>query len=424
MEAIVEQKQGYKETKLGLIPSDWDLKKLHEVSERVMVGLATSVTEYYTEKSNESVPIIRNMNIKRGYFDDSDMLHLTPEFSSLHPNKRVKGNDVITVHTGSNVGLTCVVPENYHNAQTFTTLVVTTKKDVLNPFFLNYVLNSDFGQYQAERLVVGGGKGNLNTGDFKIYPVILPPLPEQKKIAEILSTWDKGIEQLQTLISEKQKLKKGLMQQLLTGKKRFTGFTDEWKEVNLGDIGAFSKGKGISKAEIQEDGFPAIRYGELYTNHHFEIKKYRSYINSESAELSKKLEKGDLLFAGSGEKQFEIGKCAAFTKDEEAYVGGDVVIFKATTDNPVFLSYVINSSIGIRQRGKMAQGHSVVHIYSKDLQKLKVALPSRKEQDEIVTVFRSLDNQLEQFKLQLDKLQEQKKGLMQKLLTGEVRVKI
>jgi type I restriction enzyme S subunit len=193
---------------------DWEDKKLVEVAERVSVGLATSVTAYYTDKSDESIPIIRNLNIKNGYFDDSDMLYLKPEFSNLHLNKRVKKGDVISVHTGSNVALTCIVPDKYDMAQTFTTLIVTPKANVLLANYLNQLLASDYGNYQALRLVVGGGKGNLNTNDFKIYPVPLPKYEEQQKIATYLSCIDTKIEAVNNQITQTQTFKKGLLQQM------------------------------------------------------------------------------------------------------------------------------------------------------------------------------------------------------------------
>lgn len=193
---------------------EWEEKRLGEISERVSVGLATSVTEYYTHKSVDSVPIIRNLNIKNGYFDDSDMLYLKPSFSSLHPNKRVRKGDVITVHTGSNVGLTCVVPDKYDMAQTFTTLIVTPKPKRLFNEYLNQLLSSDYGNYQALRLVVGGGKGNLNTNDFKLYPVALPNYNEQQKIANYLSAIDEKIEKVANQSTQIQTFKKGLLQQM------------------------------------------------------------------------------------------------------------------------------------------------------------------------------------------------------------------
>jgi len=161
------------------------------------------------------------LNIKDGYFDDSNMLYLDPNFSNKHPNKRVRKNDVIIVHTGANVGLTCVVPDEYDLSQTFTTLIVTTKKDILSPFFLNFTLGSKKGQYQALRLVVGGGKGNLNTNDFKIYPVIFPPLPEQQKISSFLSAVDRKIQLLQKKKELLGQYKKGVMQKIFSREIRF-----------------------------------------------------------------------------------------------------------------------------------------------------------------------------------------------------------
>lgn len=207
----------YRITELGEIPAEWEIFRLEELSERILVGLATSVTKHYKESG---IPIIRNLNIKKGYFDDSKMLYLDEDFCKKQKSKAVNTDDVITVHTGSNLGLTCLVPEKYNGSQTFTTLITTTKKKVLDPRYLSQHMNSYLGIKEINRLQVGSGKNNLNVGDLKNYQIAVPSIEEQQKIAQILSTVD---EQIETYQQEKHKyteLKKGLMQQLLTGKIR------------------------------------------------------------------------------------------------------------------------------------------------------------------------------------------------------------
>ncbi|MBC8344182.1 MAG: hypothetical protein H8E61_09390, partial [Bacteroidetes bacterium] len=114
----------FKNTDIGRIPVHWETVLLVNVCNRIGVGLATSVTKYYRK---DGVPIIRNMNIKDGYFDDYDMLYVDESFSKNNSTKLAKSGDVLTVHTGSNIGLTCVLPDKYDNSQAFATLITTPK---------------------------------------------------------------------------------------------------------------------------------------------------------------------------------------------------------------------------------------------------------------------------------------------------------
>jgi len=276
------------------------------------------------------------------------------------------------------------------------------------------------------------GQKRVPTDYIKNYKIPTPPLVEQKKIAVILNTWDRAIEQTQKLIDAKQRLKKGLMQQLLTGRMRFPGFgapvekagelPEGWEEKTLGDMGTFSKGANIQKSDLVDEGIPCIRYGEIYTVHDFILKEFKSYISSSTAMSSKRIYKGDILFAGSGETREEIGKCIAYVDEYEAYAGGDVIIFRSNESNPYYLGYLLNHPLIIKQKSALGQGYSIFHIYPNMLKKLIIHLPPRNEQKMIVHVISTLDNEI----LRLVKLTKflnlQKLGLLQKLLSGEVRV--
>jgi type I restriction enzyme S subunit len=210
--------KGYKQTELGLVPEDWGRSLLNDLCERISVGLATSVTKYYRKKG---VPIIRNMNIKDGYFDGDDMLYLEPDFAKSNLSKAARALDVLTVHTGSNIGLTCVLPEDFDYCQTFTTLITTVNKHKLNPYYLSFHMGSDVGKKEITRLQVGGGKGNLNTGELKQYIIQYPQnIEEQSAIATILSDMDEEIQALEARLSKTKQIKQGMMQVLLTGKVR------------------------------------------------------------------------------------------------------------------------------------------------------------------------------------------------------------
>jgi type I restriction enzyme S subunit len=111
------EKQGYKQTEVGLIPNDWEIKSLMDLSEKVMVGIASAATHAYT---NNGIVLFRNQNIKPNYLDDSDILHVTEEYEIMFKGKRLKEGDLLTARTGY-PGTTCIVPRKYENSQSFTT---------------------------------------------------------------------------------------------------------------------------------------------------------------------------------------------------------------------------------------------------------------------------------------------------------------
>ena len=196
---------------------EWPSKKLKDCTERIIVGLATSVTQYYRE---EGIPIFRNLNILPNRLDESDVLYLDPSFAKLYSNKQVKEDDVLTVHTGY-VGTSCLVPKNHAGSLTFTTLITTVKKDLLSPQYLAFHLNSDSGTKMIEALQAGGGRNNLNVSDFEQYELTFPQdMDEQVAIANILEDLDKEIGCIEQKHKKSIEIKQGMVQQLLTGKIR------------------------------------------------------------------------------------------------------------------------------------------------------------------------------------------------------------
>ena len=130
----------YKQSELGWIPKEWEVRTLDSAAERVIVGLALSVTQAYRDNGT---PLIRNQNIRSGFFEDDEMLFLDPQFAGLFPNKRLVEGDVLTVRTGSNVGDTALAPAKYSGCLTFTTLITSPKKSVLfAPFMVAYLASS------------------------------------------------------------------------------------------------------------------------------------------------------------------------------------------------------------------------------------------------------------------------------------------
>jgi len=274
---------------------------------------------------------------------------------------------------------------------------------------------------------------NLKFANLNPIRVKIPPLPEQKKIASILTSVDEVIENTQKQIDKLQDLKKATMNELLTKGIGHTKFKDSelgripksWEVYALSEIGTFSKGRGISKKETLLEGVPCLRYAEIYTVYDFHIKTFKSFISPITAESSRKLIKNEIIFAGSGETVEDIGKSVAFTLDCDAYVGGDSVVFSPRSGlDSIFLSYQLNDNIRRRMLRKLGQGSSVIHIYSSGLQEVLVSLPPLSEQKKIASILISMGEAIEEKLEESRKLQSLKKSLMQDLLTGKVRVNV
>ena len=195
-----------------------------------------------------------------------------------------------------------------------------------------------------------------------------------------------------------------------------------WKIKKLGEIGVFFKGKGVPKNKITDTGFKCLTYGDLYTKYDFVIEGVKSFIDKETALISQEIRYGDICFAGSGETLEDIGKCATFIDDEIGYAGGDVIVFR-TEQNPIVMSYLLNSDIAKKQKFSMGQGHSVVHIYSSQLEMLKLPIPPLEEQKKIAEILLNCDKAIRLTTQIITQLKQRNQGLAQQLLTGEKKIK-
>ena len=160
----------------------------------------------------------------------------------------------------------------------------------------------------------------VNSNDIKTLYIDFPPLPEQKKIAKILSTWDRAIEITEKMISNSQQQKKSLMQQLLTGKKRLSGFSDEWKDFLLSDLGATYSGlSGKTKSDFGT-GVPFIPYMNIFRNSRINVNKLE-LVNIKQGENQYRAIFGDIFFTTSSETPEEVGMSSVLLDDvEELYL--------------------------------------------------------------------------------------------------------
>lgn len=204
-------------------------------------------------------------------------------------------------------------------------------------------------------------------------------------------------------------------------KTEFGIFPSDWvTDKKLKDIGSFDKGRGLPGDKMRDSGVPCVGYGDIYmkyNNFHFE--KAENFVDEDTASESLPIEKGTLLFTGTGETAEEIGKCVCYNGDETIYAGGDIITFKTNEVTPLFLAYQQYQSYSLARKASFGQGHSVVHIHANNLEKLNVAYPkSTAEQEKIAEILMKWDKAIELQEKYIKKLKNQKDGYIKQVLTS------
>ncbi len=287
--------------------------------------------------------------------------------------------------------------------------------------YLYYFISSESSQSYFNSNAAGAAVKNLNADIIKLLPIHYPSnKKEQQKIASCLSSLDDLIEAHSQKLDLLKEHKKGLMQNLFpqegekVPKYRFSEFRKDgiWAEKLLDEAATILKGKGISKADIIEDGnLPCIRYGELYTHYNETINTVKSYTNSNPEELV--LSKAnDVIIPASGETQIDIATASCVLESGIA-LGGDLNIIRSKI-NGVFLSYYLNNAKK-HDIAQMAQGIAVVHLYPNQLKTLQLQIPSPKEQVKIAFCLSALEELITTQTEKIEQLKLHKKGLMQGL---------
>lgn len=246
-------------------------------------------------------------------------------------------------------------------------------------------------------------------------PFILPPLAEQEKIAGILSRWDDGIEKLSALIEKKKIQKKALMQQLLTGKHRLKGFSTPWHEVRLGDVcKTFSGGTPSVKNQKYYGGnIPFVRSGEIH------LDRTELFITNKALENSsaKLVSKGDVLYAlyGATSGEADISRI-------DGAINQAILCIRSQYIDSYFLCCLLQNKRKniLRKYLQGGQGNLSAEI----IKSLPIHYPCQEEQKAIAEILSKADEEIELLNKKLEAFKQEKKALMQQLLTGKIRVKV
>ncbi len=267
-----------------------------------------------------------------------------------------------------------------------------------------------------------GAKAGMSLLTVRKIRLALPPLPEQRHIADALSDVDGLIGTLEKLIAKKRAIMQAAMQQLLTAKIRLPGFNGKWESITLGSVASISKGSRLSKGVISESGNRrCILYGELFTTYKTRIDNIVSFTDSSEGIPSRV---GDVLMPGSTTTiGIDLAKASAVFADDVA-IGGDIIIIRPYSVSQVCSAFLAAYLTEVKRNeiAEQTQGITIIHLYGRDLRDLELDLPSLPEQEAIATVLSDMDAEIIALERRRDKTKQIKQGMMQRLLTGHVRL--
>lgn len=391
-------KKGYKHTEIGVLPEDWMVKPAKDL---MKIETGSRNTEH--KAAHGQYPFfVRSQQVER-----IDSYHYDCEA-------------VLTAGDGVGTGKVFHYIDGKFDAHQ-RVYVMSNFDEVLGKYFFYF-----FGQNFGAEVSKYTAKSSVDSVRRDMIAEMLIPIPledEQKNIYEAISDTEQLIETLEKQISKKKAIKQGTMQELLTGKRRLPGFSGGWIKCKLGSLGVFMKGTGINRNQSNSGSLPAVRYGELYTKHQNYVTSYFSHISEEVADNAQRVYRGDILFAASGETKEDIGKCAAIIHETAAYAGGDILIFRPTTQlDPVFMGTLLNTAEVRKQRAEKGQGDAVVHIRADALGSINIMIPNIEEQQAIASILSDMDNEITELEQKLAKYRQVKQGMMQQLLTGKIRL--
>jgi type I restriction enzyme S subunit len=394
--------------KTTTLPSGWKYPKAREVFESV------------TDKSHNGELQVLSATQDRGIVPRSAMnIDISFDEKSLPTYKRVvPGNFVIHLRSFQGglaySGLEGIISPAY---------VILKPKDRICGGYYKYLFQSVDYIKRLNVAVYGIRDGKqISYDSFGIIRIPLPPLAEQRRIAEILATQDRLIAAKTRLIDAKKRQKRWLMQNLLTGKIRLSGFSDEWKRVKLEDIGELERGAGLQKSDFIDIGVGCIHYGQIYTFYGEIAYQTKSFVSKSLAKNLNVVHSNDLIITATSENIEDICKTVAWLGKEDIVTGGHAVICHHD-QNPKFLSYYTGTRQFFDEKRKYARGTKVIEISVNDMAKIELLLPPLSEQSAIAERLVAADKEIELLSRELEQQKLVKKYLMQQLLTGKKLVK-
>jgi type I restriction enzyme S subunit len=389
---------GYKPSPLGPIPEDWEVKRLGEICTHFKSG--NTITS--KEINEDGLYPVYGGNGLRGHSNtfthEGDFILIGRQGALCGNINYVEGRNYISEHA----------------------IAVQTDE---NMQWLKYKLEN----WNLNRFSESSAQPGLSVEKLVRYKLVIPTRLEQNKIADILQLWDTAIAKQTTLIEKLTLRKRGLMQQLLTGKKRLKGFEGEWKEVRLGKIGTAYGGLVNKNKEDFENGNALfITYMNVFSNGKIDIDNL-GQVRIMPSEKQEQVQYGDIFFTVSSETPDEVGMASVLLNEvQNTYLNSFCFGYRLDsfkTIVPVYASYLFRGDDFRKEMYKIAQGSTRFNISKTEVLDMRITIPSIEEQTAIASVLVNADKEIKIQKQKWAAMQAQKKGLMQVLLTGKRRIK-
>jgi type I restriction enzyme S subunit len=404
--------QGYKNSPLGIIPEDWEVKKLGEIANISSGGTPLREKKEYWDGD---IPWVTTALLNNPIIDFAEEYITKEGFQNSAAKLLPKGTLLMAMYgQGQTRGKVSRLMIEATTNQACASLSIS---DCLTDY-IYYQLDNNYESIR--NLSNDGSQKNLSLDLIKGILILLPPLPEQQKIAEILSIWDRAIDAQTQLIASLQTRKRALMQQLLTGKKRLKGFSGKWEMVELGkifiEIADYNDNKGHTVMTISS------KYGLVSQK-----EKFDKIIAGDSLNKYTLIRDGDFAYNKGNSKLYEMGCIFQLKHIPSALVPFVYICFRAKRDicSEFYKHWFVNHGLD-RQLKRIitsgARSDGLLNVNSNDFFLLALPLPPLTEQTAIAEILSAADKEIAFAQEKLAKMKEQKKGLMQVLLTGKRRV--
>ncbi|HEN8201410.1 TPA: restriction endonuclease subunit S [Proteus mirabilis] len=408
-----------------MVPNGWFTYKFSEIVKETQLG---TTERHKGEFCSDPIPLLKMGNLSWGGFNLKS-LETLPR-SRVDESLILKKGDFLfnTRNTPELVGKSAVWNGELTEAIFDNNINRIVFHNSIDPFYLGLYLNNGRGKSVINSLPAGSTSvAAIYWKDLKNIKLTLPPLPEQKKIAQILSTWDKAIATTEKLIATSQQQKKALMQQLLTGKKRLLDkngvrFSGDWNALNLGEI--LSKvSNGVTYDAKNVEGLPVTRIETISTGK-VNFNKV-GFAPDEENTRRFKLHQGDILYSHINSLE-HIGRVAYFNDARPLYHGMNLLLLRTgEKHDSLYIYYLLGSELGKKYAKSYAKSAvNQASISTTDVKAFRFLIPNLPEQQKIASVLTAADKEIELLQAKLAHLKDEKKALMQQLLTGKRRVKV
>ena len=397
--------------------------KLREHTEKIGSGVTPQGGE--ASYKSQGIPLIRSQNVRVNRLDLSDVALIDQDQHNKMSGSKVVPGDVLLNITGASIGRSCVVPHNVVESNVNQHVCIIRPKASIDARFLSLFLNSWFGQKQICSFQGGGSREALNFQQIGKFDIPTPPIPEQKAIAALLSTWDEAIEKTERLVKAKEMRFKWLLRELIS-EPRNTQKGTEWKKVKLGDIGEICSAGVDKKLNNNEISVRLLNYLDVYRRDFVYSSELTHEVTAPKTKAEKcDIRKGDVFFTPSSEVRGDVAYSAVAMEDiANGVYSYHIVRFRLHENiDLLYRAYAFKSSGFFKQAYKYCEGSGQRYVISQsNFRKIEILLPTLERQKEIAEILSYSQREIKMLKQLADKYKTQKHGLMQKMLTGQWRL--